>query len=156
MRGKYWLFKTDPEDFSVDDFKKSSGQTTGWSGVRNFQARNFLRDEIKTGDEVLFYLSNSDPPAVVAVCDVVKEGYPDETQFDKKNLHFEPKADPENPLWFQVDIKLKYELKNPVSLQKIKENKKLKDMILLRRGNRLSVIPITEKEWNEILFMSES
>ena len=156
MTGRFWLFKTDPEDFSLDDLKKSAAQTTGWSGVRNYQARNFLRDEIKTGDEVFFYHSSSDSPSVVAVCEIVKEGYADETQFIKTDLHFDPKAKPENPVWFQVDIKLIKELDNPVSLQKMKENKKLKDILLLKRGNRLSVMPINENERNEILLMSES
>jgi predicted RNA-binding protein with PUA-like domain len=146
----YWLFKSDPEDFSVDDLKKSQSQTTNWSGVRNFQARNFLRDEIKKGDQVLFYHSNENPPAVVAICEVVKEGYPDQTQFDPDDNHFFPSADPENPVWYQVDIKLKKLFRNKVSLPDLKANKKLKNMRLLQRGNRLSVMPVAVEEFNEI------
>ncbi len=99
MAKKYWLFKTDPEDFSLNDLKKSPGQKTNWSGVRNFQARNFLRDDIKKGDEVIFYLSNANPPAASAICEVVKEGYADHTQFDKNDPHYFPSAVPENPVY---------------------------------------------------------
>jgi predicted RNA-binding protein with PUA-like domain len=149
----YWLFKTDPDDFSVEDLKKSS--TVNWSGVRNYQARNFLRDEIKAGDEILFYHSNDDPPAIVALCKVVKEGYADDTQFDPEDEHFYPSAEHDNPVWYQVDIQLTKELKKRVTLPQMKENKNLKDMRLLQRGNRLSVMPVTSEEFKEIKKMSE-
>jgi predicted RNA-binding protein with PUA-like domain len=149
----YWLFKTDPDDFSVEDLKKSS--TVNWSGVRNYQARNFLRDEIKAGDEILFYHSNDDPPAIVALCKVVKEGYADDTQFDPEDEHFYPSAERDNPVWYQVDIQLTKELKKRVTLPQMKENKNLKNMRLLQRGNRLSVMPVTSEEFKEIKKMSE-
>jgi predicted RNA-binding protein with PUA-like domain len=151
MAKKYWLFKTDPEDFSVEDLKRSPGQTTNWSGVRNYQARNFLRDEIKTGDEVLFYHSNDDPPSIRGICKVVKEAYADESQFNPDDKHFYPSSNPENPVWFQVDIKLQKELKKPVSLPDLKKSSSLKSMVLLKRGNRLSVMPVTEKEFKEVM-----
>lgn len=156
MAKKYWLVKSEPGVFSVDDLAKSKNKTTYWDGVRNYQARNFMRDEMKKGDGVLFYHSNTEPNAIVGVCEVVKEGYPDHTQFDPDNKHFFPSADPENPAWFMVDIKLVKKLKNPVTLQDAKSNPKLKDMRLVQKGNRLSVMPVTKSEFDEILKMGGS
>jgi predicted RNA-binding protein with PUA-like domain len=153
MSEKYWLIKSEPEDFSFDDLKKNKNKTTYWDGVRNYQARNFLRDEMKKGDLVLFYQSNADPLAVMGVCEVVKEGYPDHTQFDPDNDHYDPKADPNNPTWIMVDVKFKQEFKNPVTLDEIKANSKLKNMRLIQRGNRLSVMPVTKAEFDEIVKM---
>ncbi|BDQ03115.1 EVE domain-containing protein [Ignavibacterium sp.] len=150
MATKYWLVKTEPDVFSWNDLKKSKNQTTYWDGVRNYQARNFLRDEMKKGDLVLFYHSNTEPLAVMGVCEVVREGYPDFTQFDPENNHYDPKADPKNPTWFMVDIKLKKGFKHPVTLDEIKSNPKLKNMKLIQRGNRLSVMPLTKEEFDEI------
>jgi predicted RNA-binding protein with PUA-like domain len=155
MAKKYWLFKSDPEEFSFDDLKKSKNQTTFWDGIRNYQARNFIRDEMKKGDGVLFYHSSSDPLAITGICEIVKEGYPDHTQFDSKNDHFDPKADKKNPTWFMVDIKLVKEFKTPVTLDQIKANPKLKNMKLIQRGQRLSIQPVTKDEWEEILKMGE-
>jgi predicted RNA-binding protein with PUA-like domain len=153
MAKKYWLIKTDPADFSIDDLKKCKNQTTCWNGVRNYQARNFIRDEMKTGDEVLFYYSQSEPNAVFGICTVSKDAYPDPSQFDKKDKHYFPGADPANPPWFAVDIKLLKEFKNPVSVPDIKANPKLKNMRLLQKGSRLSVMPVTKEEFTEILKM---
>jgi predicted RNA-binding protein with PUA-like domain len=153
MSKNYWLFKSEPTDFSWDDLKMSKSQTTFWDGVRNYQARNFLRDEIKKGDGVFFYHSNADPLVVMGYCEVVKAGYPDHTQFDMDDKHFDPKAKNDNPTWFMVDIKLKKEFKNPVTLDQIKTSSKLMNMRLIQRGNRLSVMPVTKKEWDEILKM---
>lgn len=153
MQKKYWLVKSEPEVFSFDDLKKSKNQTTYWDGVRNYQARNFLRDEMKTGDLVLFYHSNADPLAVMGVCEVVKEGYPDHTQFDPDNDHYDSKADPKNPTWMMVDLKFKTEFQKLVTLDKIKLNPKLKNMKLIARGNRLSVMPVTKEEFDEIIKM---
>lgn len=152
MAKNYWLFKTEPEDYSLEDIKKD--KKTYWDGVRNYQARNFLRDSIKKGDEVFLYQSNTDPLAVVAVCEVVKEGYPDFTAMDKAHHHFDPKSTPDNPIWYMVDIKLTKVLKRPVTLKEIKENPLMKDFRLIQRGNRLSVMPVTEPEWMEILRLS--
>lgn len=151
---KYWLIKSEPDVFAFDDLRKSKNQTTCWDGVRNYQAINFLRDEMKKGDQVLYYHSNSEPLAVMGVCEVVKEGYPDHTQFDSDNDHYDPKADHKNPAWFMVDIKFVKEFKTPVTLDIIKSNSKLKNMKLIARGNRLSVMPVTKEEFNEIVKMS--
>ena len=153
MAKKFWLFKSEPGEFSWVDLKNSKNQTTFWDGVRNYQARNFLRDEIKQGDGVLLYQSSTDPLAVVGYCEVVKESYADHTQFDSSNDHFDPKANPKNPTWFMVDIKLAKEFKNPVTLDSIKANPKLKSMKLIQRGQRLSIQPVTKDEWDEILKM---
>ena len=152
----YWLFKSEPKEFSWDDLKKAKNKTTFWDGVRNYQARNFLRDDIKKGDCVLFYHSNADPLAVIGFCEVTKEGYPDHTQFDPENIHFDSKADEEKPTWFMVDIRLKKEFKVPVTIDQIKVNPRLKNMKLIQRGNRLSVMPVTKNEWDEILKMGGS
>jgi predicted RNA-binding protein with PUA-like domain len=153
MAKKFWLFKSEPGEFSWVDLKNSKNQTTFWDGIRNYQARNFLRDEIKQGDGVLFYQSSTDPLAVVGYCEVVKESYADHTQFDSSNDHFDPKANPKNPTWFMVDIKLAKEFKNPVTLDSIKANPKFKSMKLIQRGQRLSIQPVTKDEWDEILKM---
>jgi predicted RNA-binding protein with PUA-like domain len=154
MAKKYWLIKTDPADFSIEDLKRSKNQTTGWDGVRNYQARNFIRDEMKTGDEVLFYYSQSDPNAVFGICIVVKDAYPDASQFDKNDKHYFPASNPKNPQWFAVDIKFAKEFKKPVTVPEIKANPKLKNMRLIQRGNRLSVMPVTKDEFDEILKMA--
>ena len=154
MTKKYWLFKSEPGDFSIDDLSKSTGKRTYWDGIRNYQARNFIRDEMKNGDGVLFYHSNSDPLAIVGTCEIVKEAYPDHTQFEPDNKHFDPGSVKNDPRWFMVDIKLKEKFKNPVTLKELKENPKLKDFRLIQRGNRLSVFPVSKKEWDEINKMS--
>jgi len=150
MGTKYWLVKSEPEVFSINDLGKIKNKTTCWDGVRNYQARNYLRDEMKKGDLVLFYHSNTDPTAVMGVCEVVKEGYPDHTAFDPENIHYDPKSSPENPAWYMVDIKLKEIFKTPVLLDAIKLNGKLKEMKLVQKGNRLSVMPVTRIEFEEI------
>ncbi|MEJ2103968.1 MAG: EVE domain-containing protein [Ignavibacteriaceae bacterium] len=153
MAKKYWLFKSDPDEFSWNDLKKSKNQTTSWDGIRNYQARNFIRDEMKKGDGVLFYHSSSDPLAIMGICEIVKEGYPDNTQFDSDSKHFFPSATKNEPVWFMVDIKLLKEFKTPVTLAEIKANSKLKNMKLIQRGQRLSVMPVTKAEWDEVLKM---
>ena len=150
---KFWLIKSEPSEFSIEDLAKSKNQTTYWDGVRNYQARNFIRDEMKIGDMVLFYHSNTEPNAVVGVCEVVKEAYPDHTQFDPKHVHYDPKADKKNPTWFMVDIKLEKKFKKQVTLEVIKAYPKLAKMRLVQRGNRLSVMPITKGEYEEIIRM---
>lgn len=152
MTKQYWLFKAEPEDYPVEQFQRD--KKTCWDGVRNYQARNFLRDSIKKGDEVFIYQSNTEPLAIVAVAGVVKEGYPDFTALDPENSHFDPKSTPENPIWYMVDIKLTKLLNSPVTLSELKKNPLLKDFRLLQRGNRLSVMPVTAEEWNEILKMA--
>jgi len=155
MARKYWLMKSEPSTFSIDDLAKSKNKTTYWDGVRNYQARNFMRDEMKKGDLVLFYHSNAKPTAVVGVCEVVKEGYPDFTAFDPEEKYYDPKSNKDKPTWYMVDIKLKEKFKKPVTLEEIKSNPKLKDMKLVQRGNRLSVMPVAKKEFDEIVKMSK-
>lgn len=155
MNKKYWLVKSEPDVFSIDDLQKSPKQTTYWDGVRNYQARNTLRDEMKKGDVVLFYHSNTEPLAIVGVCEVVKEGYPDFTAFDPDNDHFDPKSKSDNPAWFMVDIKFLNKFNKPVTLEIIKSYPKLQNMKLIQRGNRLSVMPVTKEEFDEIIRLSK-
>jgi len=148
---KYWLLKTEPESFSIQDLQKAPNQTTYWDGVRNYQARNFLRDEIKPGDRVLFYHSNADPPAIVGTAKVVKGGYPDHTAWDKKNHHYDPASTKESPRWYMVDIQLDQIFDSPLSLDDLKKVKSLAKMELLRKGSRLSVQPVTAEEFEVVL-----
>ncbi len=150
---KYWLVKSEPDVFSIDDLSKSKNQTTYWDGVRNYQARNFMRDEMKKGDRVIFYHSNTNLPAAVGICEVVKEGYPDFTAFDPNDKHYDPKSKKDNPTWYMVDIKLIKKFTKSVTLDEIKQNPKLKNMKLVQRGNRLSVMPVTKEEYDEIVRM---
>jgi len=156
MSKNYWIFKSEPQKFSILDLDNCPDKTTYWNGVRNYQARNFLRDEIKKGDKVLFYHSNAEPLAVVGCCRVVKEGYPDFTAFDPASNYFDPKSNPDKPTWFMVDIKLDKIFKHPVTLDEIKENDNLKDILLIKRGNRLSVFQITSDEYDEIIKLSNN
>ena len=153
MIKKYWLIKSEPEVFSIQDLNKCNNKTTFWDGVRNYQARNFIRDEMNKGDGVLFYHSNTEPNSIVGVCEVVKESYPDHTQFDPKSNHYFPSSSPKNPVWFMVDIKLQRIFNTPVTLDDIKKNSNLKNMRLIQRGNRLSVMPVEKEEWDEIIKM---
>ena len=146
----YWLMKTEPSDFSIDDLKKARGQTTSWDGVRNYQARNFMR-EMRVGDEVLVYHSNADPPVVVGVATVIREAYPDHTAFDRKDEHYDAGSTPEDPRWYMVDIRLKQKFKRQLSLSELRELKGLSRMELLRKGSRLSVQPVRAEEWKIIL-----
>lgn len=147
---KYWLLKSEPGDFSIDDLAKSPKQTAHWDGVRNYQARNLLRDEIKKGDLALFYHSNASPPAVVGVMKIARSGYVDHTAFDIREKHYDPKSDPENPRWFMVDVKFQRKFAHQVSLPEIKNMAELATMMVARRGSRLSVQPVTPGEWKLI------
>ncbi|HKW47643.1 MAG TPA: EVE domain-containing protein [Gemmatimonadaceae bacterium] len=151
---RYWLVKSEPDVFSFDDLRAAPKQTTQWDGVRNFAARNFLRDGMKRGDRVFYYHSSSSPQAIVGIAEVAREGYPDPTATDKKHPAFDPKSDPKDPTWYAVDIKAVTPLKRPVTLTEIKGNKALADMALVRIG-RLSVSPVTSKEWETIVAMAE-
>ncbi len=152
----YWLMKTEPDVFSIDDLYNKPKKTEPWDGVRNYQARNFMRDEMKKGDMVLFYHSNAKAETGVAgVAIVAKESYPDFTSWDKKSKYFDPKSSEDKPRWFMVDVKYKKKFKRIVTLSEIKENKRLKDMRLIQKGNRLSILPVKKSEFDEILKMSE-
>jgi len=150
----YWLFKSEPGIFSIDDLAKSKQATTFWDGVRNYQARNFLRDSLKKNDIVFFYHSNAEPLAIVGICQVIKEGYPDHTAFDPTNAHYDPTSKKESPIWYMVDITLTKKFDNPITLDMLKGQKGLRDMRLLQRGNRLSVMPVTAAEAEIILKLS--
>ena len=147
---KYWLMKTEPEVFSIDDLKNNPNQSSQWEGVRNYQARNFMRDEMKVGDQVLIYHSNCKPPGVAGVAVVSKEAYPDHFAWDKKSKYFDEKCNPENPRWVMVDVKFRAKFSEVVSLPALKEQKGLEEMLILRPGNRLSITPITKKEFEII------
>lgn len=146
----YWLFKTEPGCFSFDDLKNRPEMTEHWDGVRNFQARNFLRDSIKVGDRVLFYHSSIPEPVIVGLAEVVRQGYPDFTALDPNGEHFDPKASPDNPIWYMVDVRYQESLPRPVSLADIKGNPLLADMPLVNRS-RLSIQPVTDDQWQIIL-----
>lgn len=147
----YWLVKTEPEAFSIDDLARSPGQTTCWDGVRNYQARNFMRDQMKLGDGVLVYHSSIDPPAVVGTAIVAREGYPDHTAWDPRDQHYDPKASADNPIWQMVDIRLEQIFAEPLPLETLRGVPALKDMELLRKGSRLSVQPVRKSEFDAIL-----
>jgi len=151
MAIRYWLLKSEPESFSIDDLQRAPQQTTFWNGVRNYQARNLLRDELKVGDGVIFYHSNADPAAAVGLAEVVRAGYPDGTQFDPKSDYYDPEAKPDDPRWFMVDIKFKEKFVRPLPLDLLRTIPALADMVLLRRGSRLSVQPVTAAEWKAIV-----
>lgn len=155
-RGKrYWLMKSEPEAFSIDDLARSPGRRTHWDGVRNYQARNFMRD-MRLGDEVFFYHSNADPPAVVGVAKVVREAYPDFTQFDPTSRYHDPKARPEQPIWEMVDIALVEKFPRAVPIDELRGVAALRDMELLRRGSRLSITPVTPAQWKTIVQMAHA
>jgi predicted RNA-binding protein with PUA-like domain len=143
--------KSEPEAFSIDDLQAMPEQTEHWDGVRNYQARNMMRDEMKVGDQVFFYHSNCAEPGIVGVMQVVREGYPDFTAFDPESKYFDPKSDPANPRWMMVDIKFVRTLKRPIPLSELKQYDELAGMQLLRKGNRLSITPVSEEQWKFIL-----
>ncbi|MCH9031366.1 MAG: EVE domain-containing protein [candidate division Zixibacteria bacterium] len=143
--------KTEPNAFSIQHLEKLPNKTTHWDGVRNYQARNTLRDDIKKGDGVLFYHSIVDPPLIVGECVITRSGYPDHTAFDPSEKHFDPKSDPQNPRWFMVDLKLKRIFKRQISLSEIRLTPGLEKMEVAKRGQRLSVMPVTPKEWEIVL-----
>lgn len=147
----YWLMKSDPEAFGIDHLEAMPNQTEHWDGVRNYQARNLLRDRIKCGDQVFFYHSNTAIPGIVGIAAVVQEGYPDFTAFDPEDHHYDPDSDPQNPRWYMVDIRLLRRLKRTITLTELRQHPELGGLPLLRRGNRLSVMPVTAAEWDFIL-----
>jgi predicted RNA-binding protein with PUA-like domain len=149
---QYWLMKTEPSTFSLEDLAKAPRQTTAWDGVRNFQARNMLRDQMKRGDQAFLYYSSTDVPGIAGVMEITKEGYPDPTAFDRKHHHYDPESDPQAPRWFMVDVKLKERFDRIIALTELRAHatKELKGMVLLRPGNRLSVSPVEPAHWKFI------
>lgn len=150
---QYWLLKSEPESFSIDDLASAPRKTTAWDGVRNYQARNFIRDQMKVGDQALFYHSSCDVPGVVGIVSIAKTAYPDHTQFDSKHHHYDPDSKPEAPRWYMMDVKLQRKLKRPITLDELRQHhhKQLKELAILKRGNRLSVTPVSKSEWDFIL-----
>jgi len=150
---KHWLIKSEPGTFSIDDLAALPRKTTCWDGVRNFQARNFMRDEMRKGDLAFFYHSSCAEPGIAGVVEIVRAAYPDHTAFDPKDAHFDPDSDPDDPRWLMVDVKLKRKFLRTVTLEQLKSHAGgvLRDMIVLRRGNRLSITPVSDAEWRFVL-----
>lgn len=148
---RYWLMKSEPSEFSIDDLAQRPDQTEPWDGVRNYQARNMMRDDMKVGDSIFFYHSNCDVPGVVGIAQVKREAYPDPTAFDPQNKHYDPKSQPEKPTWLMVDVGFVRRLSRTITLAELKDKAELEGLALVRRGNRLSVMPITENQWHFIL-----
>jgi predicted RNA-binding protein with PUA-like domain len=155
MAKRYWLFKSEPGVFSIEHLAKAPKKTTFWDGVRNYQARNLLRDEIKSGDGVLFYHSSADPPAAAGTATVVKEGSPDPTQFDPTSDHFDPDSPRDDPRWYGVEIRWESTFSRPVPLDELRASAGLSRMVLLQRS-RLSVQPVAEREWEIILKLARA
>lgn len=148
---KYWLMKSEPDVFGIDHLKKMKNKTEHWDGVRNYQARNMMRDEMKKGDLVFFYHSNCKEPGIVGVMKVVKEGYPDFTAHEPEGKYYDPKSSPDNPRWYMVDVKFEQKFTHTITLDELKTYPELEDMQLVKRGNRLSVMPVTAQQWKFIL-----
>lgn len=151
----YWVMKSEPDCFGIDHLKSRPKQTEHWDGVRNYQARNFLRDDMKKGDLAFFYHSSCPEPGIAGIVKIARAGYPDHTAWDPNHEHFDPKSSPANPIWVMVDVKLVREFRQPILLTALKHNPALKNMKLLQRGNRLSILPVTAREWNTILKMEK-
>lgn len=149
----HWLLKSEPDVFGIDDLAKSPRKTTYWDGVRNYQARTYLRDGMRVGDLAFFYHSNCEEPAIAGVVEIVRAGYADHTAFDAKDVHFDPDSDPEHPRWFMVDVQLKRKLAQPIALAALRSHSAgaLEGLALLQRGNRLSVMPVSAAHWKFIL-----
>jgi predicted RNA-binding protein with PUA-like domain len=148
---QYWLMKSEPETYSIDDLKDFA--TDHWDGIRNYQVRNFFRDQMQIGDQAFFYHSNCKEPGIVGLMEIASKAYPDHTAFNKKEKYFDPKSNPEDPRWLMIDVKYNRHLKRKITLTELRQVESLQTMKLLQRGNRLSVIPLSRKEWDHILEM---
>lgn len=154
---EYWLLKSEPAAFSLADLEAAPRRTTSWEGVRNYQARNFLRDGLRRGDQAFFYHSGAANPAIVGIVEVVREGYPDETAFDPASPYYDPISTPDHPRWYRVDVRLVRRLRRSVNLAELKRHREtLADFTLLRRGNRLSVLPVTAAQWAFVLALEDA
>lgn len=147
----YWLFKSEPDCFSMDHLKNAPKSIAPWDGVRNYAARNYLRDQVKVGDQVFFHYSSVDPPGIAGICEVVKAGYPDHTAQDPKSEHYDPKATKENPIWYMVDVRFVKKFKELIPLSRLKETPGLEKMLVNQKGSRLSIQPVTAQEWKVVL-----
>ena len=146
---QFWLMKSEPETYSIDDLKEF--QTDHWDGIRNYQVRNFFRDQMKIGDKAFFYHSNCKEPGIVGLMEIASEAYPDHTAFDSKEKYFDAKSDPETPRWLMLDVNYIRHTKRNITLSELRDHSSIKEMRLLQKGNRLSVIPMTKEEWEYIL-----
>lgn len=151
----YWLFKSEPDAFSIDDLIAMKGKRDHWDGIRNYQARNLMRDQMKKGDQGFFYHSSCKLPGVIGVVEIVKEAYPDHTALDKNAKYYDPKSTEDNPRWMMVDVKFKQKYPDVISLAQLREVKALADMVLLKKGSRLSIQPVTKKEWDTIAKLAD-
>ena len=145
----HWLMKSEPDVYGIDDLERDGREM--WDSIRNYQARNMMRDDMRIGDEIFFYHSNCKEPAIVGISKVASEPYPDPVQFDPESNYFDPKSSKENPRWILVDVEFVRKLKRPITLAELKANAALEEMILTRRGNRLSIMPVSDAHWNLIL-----
>jgi predicted RNA-binding protein with PUA-like domain len=151
----YWLMKSEPNTFSIDDLEKAPNQTTAWEGVRNYQARNMMRDKMKLGDLAFYYHSNCEVPGIVGIVKISKTAYPDHSAFDPSSHYYDPKSTSNNPRWWMVNVTLEQKFKEIIPLSILKTIPALQDMALVRKGNRLSVMPVSKIEWNAIMNMRE-
>ena len=147
----YWLMKSEPDIFGIDDLMSMPGKTDKWEGVRNYQVRNMMRDEMRRGDLAFFYHSNCKEPGIAGIMKIVREGYPDSTAFDPEAKYFDPKSDPANPRWYMVDVRYVRKLKRVITLAELRTCSGLEELPLLQRGNRLSIMPVSEAHWDYIL-----
>lgn len=152
----YWLFKSEPDSFGVDDLARAPGATTAWDGVRNYQVRNMMRDEMRVGDQGFFYHSSCAVPGIAGIVRVVRAGYPERSALDPRHRYFDPDSDPGNPRWYSVDVRLTRRLDPLITLEDLRKHARgaLSEMLILRRGNRLSVTPVTREEWRFILSLA--
>ena len=150
----YWLFKSEPDAFSISDLKATKGKKDHWDGIRNYQARNLMRDQMVKGDLGFFYHSSCKVPGIVGIVEVVKEAYPDHTSWDPEAKYYDPKSSPDNPRWVMIDVKFRQEFKEIISLEQLRTVPKLEGMALLQKGSRLSIQPVTKAHWNTIVKMS--
>jgi len=151
----YWLMKSEPTTFGIDHLAKAPRRRSPWDGVRNYQVRNMIRDEMKKGDLAFFYHSSCEVPGIYGIARIVREAYPDSTAFDPRHAHFDPKSDPAAPTWFMVDVELVERFATPITLEKLKANARaLGDLIVLKRGNRLSITPVTAAQWRKVIALA--
>ena len=151
---QYWLMKSEPDVFGIDHLK--AVKVEPWDGVRNYQARNMMRDQMKKGDLVFFYHSNCEVPGIVGLMTIEREGYPDTTAFNPNAKYYDPKSDPDNPRWYMVDVRFKRKFKHTIPLAELKEYPELEDMALVRKGNRLSIMPVTPEQWDFIMSLVDN
>lgn len=150
---QYWLFKSEPDTFSIDDLAAATGKATCWDGVRNYQVRNYMRDQMQTGDQAFFYYSSCAVPGIAGIMTITRTGYEDHTQFDPKHHHYDPGSKPGVPRWLMVDVKLQRKFKRIITLDELRQyaGKQLAELLILKRGNRLSITPVSKQEWRFIL-----